>query len=210
MPRALALTFDDGPWLGGTDRVIELLSEHAIQATFFVWGQQVLAHPELVRAALLTGHSIQPHCFSHSTSYRRMTSAEIRCDLEGVLALLLELGAPTPRLWRPPWGEWQPGVNDALAREHGLELTGWSIDSGDWDGHPAEAMHARVSSVLEQTPSSETPVLLLHDCPLERGQWRRRQHVDETIELVRMLLADRDLVLGPQTEAVPDGLEPRP
>jgi peptidoglycan/xylan/chitin deacetylase (PgdA/CDA1 family) len=204
----VALTFDDGPWPGGTDRIVEVLGAHGVRATFFVWGEQALAHPELVQEALDAGHSIEPHCWSHCTSYRHRPHETIREDIDRVLALLVELGAPTPRLWRPPWGEWLRGANDVLAGERGLELNGWTIDSGDWTGMGVPAMRDRVTAGLEESPGAITSVLLMHDGPREPGQWEKRQNVDGTVELVRLLLADEALVCGPQVEAVSESLAP--
>ena len=204
----LALTFDDGPWPGGTDKILKLLDEHNVRATFFVCGEQVNTHPNLVRDAVAAGHSVQPHCWSHATSYHDLSTDLIRDDIDRLLALLDELGVATPSLWRPPWGAWRPGANDVLAQERGLRLTGWTIDSSDWSGVAATKMYDHVRMKLEQTFPSPTPALLMHDCPLERGQWAKRRTVDETIQLVRHLVADRVLELGPQLDAVPDCLDP--
>jgi peptidoglycan/xylan/chitin deacetylase (PgdA/CDA1 family) len=181
-----------------------------VQATFFVWGEQAEAHPGLVRAALDAGHSVQPHCWSHRVSHPQMTPNEIRDDIDRVLWLLGQLGAPAPRLWRPPWGEWLPDATDLLAVDRGLDLNGWTIDSGDWIGTAASAMYAAVCTAVHRAPGAPASVLLMHDGPRESGQWARRKNVDETVELVRLLCADRSLSVGPQREAVPDGLNPPP
>src|SRR5215831_4528550 len=65
-PRAVALTFDDGPDVQFTSRVLEILAEKHVPATFFVVGQRVTSHPELVRRAHQMGHVIGNHTTTHS------------------------------------------------------------------------------------------------------------------------------------------------
>src|SRR4051794_28115543 len=62
---SVALTFDDGPHPGTTDRVLDILSELKVQATFFCVGRNAKSHPQLVRRALTEGHGIGSHSYSH-------------------------------------------------------------------------------------------------------------------------------------------------
>jgi peptidoglycan/xylan/chitin deacetylase (PgdA/CDA1 family) len=187
---------------------LALLDARGVKATFFVWGEQAAAHNQLMQAALRSGHQIQPHCWSHETSYHHMTREEIGADIDRVLALLAEAGVEAPTLWRPPWGEWRPGDNDILAQERGLKLNGWTIDSSDWSGKSAASMYQHVTEALAGSGTARAHVLLMHDGPCERGQWKMRQNVDETVELLRMLLDNENLSLGPQADPVPDSLNP--
>lgn len=64
-PKELVLTFDDGPWPTTTPVVLKALKEQCVQATFFVLGRNVAAHPELARRERAEGHSVGHHTFSH-------------------------------------------------------------------------------------------------------------------------------------------------
>lgn len=198
---AVTLTFDDGPWPGGTDRLIDLLAQHGAHATFFIWGEAATQHPELVRALVAAGHSVQPHCWRH-VRQDEISPEEVESDLDAVLALLRELDVPEPSFWRPPYGVCR-NTSAQLAQDRGLELAGWHIDPEDYFGTSATAMFDVVSAgVLD--PEGTGSVILMHDNPTEALQWARRQNVDATIELVRMLLAQFEC--GPLDAAVPEHL----
>ena len=62
----IALTFDDGPTPGSTDRVMEILTKTGVKASFFVIGGNVRRHPELLRRIHEQGHLIANHTFDHS------------------------------------------------------------------------------------------------------------------------------------------------
>jgi peptidoglycan-N-acetylglucosamine deacetylase len=63
--KELVLTFDDGPWPGTTNRVLDALKQECVRATFFLLGRNVAAHPALARRELAEGHSIGHHTYSH-------------------------------------------------------------------------------------------------------------------------------------------------
>ena len=60
------LTFDDGPTLKATGKVLDILKEEEIKATFFVIGKYVKKHPELVKRAYTEGHYIANHGYNHN------------------------------------------------------------------------------------------------------------------------------------------------
>ena len=64
-PRTMALTFDDGPDPEWTPRILRVLREHKVRATFFVVGSQVARHPDLVRQMVAEGHEVGVHSFTH-------------------------------------------------------------------------------------------------------------------------------------------------
>lgn len=62
------LTFDDGPTLKATGKILDILKEEDIKASFFVIGKYVAKHPELVKRAYDEGHFIANHGYSHNNS----------------------------------------------------------------------------------------------------------------------------------------------
>lgn len=62
------LTFDDGPTLKATNRILDILAKSDVKATFFVVGKHVKEHPEIVRRAYDEGHYIANHGYNHSNS----------------------------------------------------------------------------------------------------------------------------------------------
>jgi peptidoglycan/xylan/chitin deacetylase (PgdA/CDA1 family) len=61
----IILTFDDGPVPGVTNKILDILSEHNIKATFFVIGKNAQAHPELMKRIVNEGHIVGNHSMSH-------------------------------------------------------------------------------------------------------------------------------------------------
>ena len=62
------LTFDDGPTLKSTPKILDILSQENIKATFFVVGKHVKEHPELVKRAYDEGHYIANHGYTHNNN----------------------------------------------------------------------------------------------------------------------------------------------
>src|SRR6185437_4519199 len=65
-PPRVALTFDDGPTAGSTDRILDLLGEMNVKAGFFVIGRNVEGEPELLRRIDAEGHLVGNHTYDHS------------------------------------------------------------------------------------------------------------------------------------------------
>ena len=179
----LALTFDDGPDPRWTPAVLEALAAARARATFFVLGERVRAHPELVVRALAEGHAVEVHGDAH-LNHPAAGEAAVRADLEASLAALAGVGI-APRRWRVPWGRLAP-FTPALAAEAGLALTGWTLDSHDWRGDAAPAMLAACARGL--APGA---VVLAHDAV---GPGARRTGCAETVALVGPLVAAAERV----------------
>lgn len=62
------LTFDDGPTSKSTPKILKILSEENVKATFFVIGKHVNQNPELVKQAYNDGHYIANHGYSHNNN----------------------------------------------------------------------------------------------------------------------------------------------
>lgn len=72
------LTFDDGPTLKATGKILDILKEENVKVTFFVVGKHVKEHPELVKRAYEEGHYIANHGYSHNNRilYKNMENFE--------------------------------------------------------------------------------------------------------------------------------------
>lgn len=123
-----AITFDDGPG-PHTERLLHILRQHGVQATFFVVGSQVKRRPELVRQMLAEGHEVANHTYAHTT-LRHMPLEQQQEAIGGVQELLQRLGAES-RFVRPPFGRYDSATRKA-AKELGVQIVLWSVDSHDW------------------------------------------------------------------------------
>ena len=153
----VALSFDDGPEMTFTPRLLDILAREKVKATFFVVGKRLAYSPGLVKRAFDEGHEIGNHTFDH----RRLTDlpdseavAEIEMTDEAVMA---ETGR-RPDLIRPPWGLIDTRVEAAL-RKAGLwrKIALWDLDSLDWLDDDARMTTLLASGV----PAGS--VVMMHD-----------------------------------------------
>ncbi len=62
------LTFDDGPTKSATPKILDILKEEDVKASFFVIGKYVKNHPDIVKRAYNEGHYIANHGYNHNNS----------------------------------------------------------------------------------------------------------------------------------------------
>ncbi len=176
--RLVGLTFDDGPDPVWTPRILAALAAARVEATFFVMTRRAAAHRSVIAAILDGGHEIGLHCARH-LRHPQTPRAVIERDTAAALETLAGLGV-RPARWRVPWGACA-GWTGALARTHGLALTGWSADTHDWRGDPAPTMLRAIEPDLVSGA-----VVLMHD---GLGPGARRDDARETVRLVAPLAA---------------------
>jgi peptidoglycan/xylan/chitin deacetylase (PgdA/CDA1 family) len=183
----LALTFDDGPDPRGTPAVLDALSQVHTTATFFVLGEQVAQHPDLLERVLKAGHDVEVHGYQH-LRHPLTSRDEVEQDLDRVLETLAEHGVK-PSRWRIPWGHLAE-FSDELARARALRIVGWTTDTHDWRGDDPRTM-------LDGLELTRGGIVLAHDGV---GSGARRTNARATAELVPELAR----------RAREQGLEPGP
>jgi peptidoglycan/xylan/chitin deacetylase (PgdA/CDA1 family) len=153
--RSVALTFDDGPAPPFTERILDILAEHKISATFFLCGKNVERHPELARRIVREGHTIGNHTHSHPFLFarsRRLIAGEIDRAQEAIERVT----GIRPTLFRPPYGVRWFGLMPVL-RQRGLKMVMWSVMGFDWK-YQTQAIIRAATRRLH--PGA---VILLHD-----------------------------------------------
>jgi peptidoglycan/xylan/chitin deacetylase (PgdA/CDA1 family) len=155
-PGTVALTFDDGPDERFTPQVLDLLAERGAQATFFVVGRSVEAHPELVRRIVADGHSLGSHTWSHPELLGLPFARLLRECRRGRRAVEQAAGRPVPA-YRPPKGHWD-ARGAAAASALRLRPWVWTQDPRDWE---AGASAEGILAALETLGAGD--VILLHD-----------------------------------------------
>jgi peptidoglycan/xylan/chitin deacetylase (PgdA/CDA1 family) len=156
--REVALTFDDGPHPETTRRVLEILRERGVVATFFVLGEKARAHPEVVREIVADGHGLGLHGHTHDRLYSLRTRARVQADLARAEAAVHAACGLHCTLVRPPVGFVSYAV--ALAADRlGLAIVGFTARTRDGSPRAApEAVLARATAALESGA-----ILVLHD-----------------------------------------------
>ncbi|GAA3764504.1 polysaccharide deacetylase family protein [Salinactinospora qingdaonensis] len=148
----VALTFDDGPG-PHTQRLLDHLAEHSVDATFYVLGQLVDGNGETLRRAVREGHEIGNHSWQHD-DLTTLSPEQVRNDLERTSAAIERaVGAP-PRTMRPPYGAYDATSSANTA----LPMIIWDVDTRDWQTRStAETVEIATS---QTSPGS---VVLMHD-----------------------------------------------
>ncbi len=127
--KRVVLSFDDGPELGQTEYILEILKKHEIQGAFFLIGEKAKVHPALVRKILESGHhTVGNHSWSHPNFH------EISLDQQANEVQKFEeapANGPVKLLFRYPYGNSSCETN-ALLHSRGYRIVGWHVDSCDW------------------------------------------------------------------------------
>lgn len=150
------LTFDDGPHPEHTPRLLALLKQHAVRATFFLQGERVVAHGAIVRDIVADGHVIANHSYSHPWFNRSPLRVQIE-EITRTERVLTAHDGKRSHLFRPPHG--RAGMLTVLLcalRRQPIVL--WNQDSHDYRLSSDEVL-ARVRS-MRIVPGD---VLLFHD-----------------------------------------------
>jgi peptidoglycan/xylan/chitin deacetylase (PgdA/CDA1 family) len=156
-PARVALTFDDGPHPKNTEALVNLLSERAIPATFFLLGEHMSRRPEIVRFIHNAGHEIANHGWSHS-SFAALDEKQILHELGRTNEAIRTQSSQECTIYRPPYGAITRIQRELIERKLGLRLVLWNVDSLDWQKPTVDKLIARTTNFAFMRA-----VLLFHD-----------------------------------------------
>lgn len=152
----VAITYDDGPVPGSTERLLDILKRKGVHATFFVVGRNANANPQVLRRIRDEGHTIGNHSYSHPDLARQSDGA-IAAQLDDTDAALQKQAGLDPHWLRPPYGSHNPRVASA-AGARGMALAVWDVDTADWQHrNPATTCKRAVDGAREGS------IILMHD-----------------------------------------------
>lgn len=153
----VSITFDDGPNLEFTPKVLDLLKKHDAKATFFLIGKYAEQHPELVKRIINEGHTIGNHTYSHSKSFGFFPTNKVITELNKADETLKSILNKKTVLFRPPFGVTNPNIKRAIEKT-GHHSIGWSKRSIDTTNISEEKIFNRITSNLKKGD-----IILLHD-----------------------------------------------
>jgi peptidoglycan/xylan/chitin deacetylase (PgdA/CDA1 family) len=122
----VALTFDDGPHPVTTRRVLAILARGGVRATFFVIGEKVERHPDVVREIAGAGHGLAMHGYRHDRLYSLKPPNAVRDDIVKTRDAIERAAGVRPRWFRPPIGHLSPRTA-AGAERAGVQVVAWSV-----------------------------------------------------------------------------------
>ncbi|HRN87150.1 glycosyltransferase [Hyphomicrobium sp.] len=170
--KLLALTFDDGPSSNYTPRILKILRDKGVKATFFVVGANAALESSILRDIYNDGHDIGNHTFTHP-NLSSIGTTQLDLELNATQRVLeAKLGIGT-RLFRPPFNkDAEPSTRDEArtlisAAALGYISIGLQIDPLDWERPGTQKI---VERTIEYAETQSGNIILLHDAGGDREQ----------------------------------------
>ncbi|MFI5384961.1 MAG: polysaccharide deacetylase family protein [Fimbriimonadales bacterium] len=205
-PKTIALTFDDGPHGDLTLKLLGLLRQLNVKATFFVVGKMVDKAPWLVREEFALGHEIGNHTYDHP-NLDKLTGAQVAQEYRACGDAIQRATGIRPKFCRPPGGRFDTEVLRAASNE-GMWTVLWTDDPGDFARPDPKVLVERLDRQMKNGG-----ILLLHD-----GIPQTLQVLPEVVAELRKrgyrfvtcseLLAQRSRAAAAYAHRLPSGAQP--
>ena len=198
-PHKVYLTFDDGP-SKQTDKILDILDEYGVKATFFVVGRDGEEAKERLKKIYERGHTIGMHSYSHDYTDIYESVEAFRADFLKSKEFIFDAIGVESSFYRFPGGssntlsELNMSVFVDFLQEQGVEYYDWNISSGDGGGNlmPAEMI---LENCVKYISRYETSIILMHDSA------NKTTTVEALPQLLEQILAMEDTVILPITES---------
>lgn len=150
------LTFDDGPNPATTPYLLELFEDEGVKATFFVIGNQVEKHEDLLLEISKRGHAIGNHTYSH-IFLPMLSQKAMEKEILTTNNRIKDVTGDAPKLFRPPFGIVDKKAH-ALVSQQGMKTVYWSAFSEDW-------RHIGERSVVTRLTKYANPgaIMIMHE-----------------------------------------------
>lgn len=150
--KTVALTFDDGP-SGYTNKILELLKQYNYNATFFVIGNKINQHEDIISNINEYNNEIGNHTYSHlwATHYSNeyVLNDILKCD-EAIYKIIKK----KTKLFRPCYG----AINNSLKHNINKEIIMWTLDSSDWKIKNKSKISEKILNNIK-----DLDIILMHD-----------------------------------------------
>lgn len=201
--KEVVLTFDDGPWLETTPKVLQALADHCTKATFFPIGKHATYYPEILKQVAEAGHTIGSHTWSHQDlSKKGMTVDAAKAEIEkGLSAVRLGAGYPVAPFFRFPALRHPPEVVTYLG-ERNIAIFSTDMDSFDFTARKPDQVISKIMTKLDKTGKG---IVLMHDFQkntAEAVSELLRQLKDKGYKIVHMKARDSVKTIPEYDEAL--------
>lgn len=151
--KSVAFTFDDGPTINKTNKIISYLKDNLSHATFFVVGDKSENNFDLLLNIKSSGNEIGSHTYSHK-NIKKMSTKELIDDFNNMNNIYYELFHSSLKYLRPPYGSYQKSQLELLD----VSFILWSMDTLDWKKRNTNYI---VNYVLDNIKDGD--IILFHD-----------------------------------------------
>lgn len=154
--KPVALTFDDGPH-ENTLKVLDILKERNIKATFFVIGREVDGREAVLKRMVDEGHLVGNHTHTHEGAFYWRSANAMQADILHCNQKIEAATGMVPRIFRPPFGVTNPGLAKALGALD-MRSVGWTLRSFDTTAKDPDTLLKKIL-----TDVRVNHIILLHD-----------------------------------------------
>ena len=152
------LTFDSGYEDGYTEKILDVLKDKNVKASFFITGHYLNTAPDLVKRMIEEGHIVGNHTVNHKCM-PNLSDEEIKNEIMNLHNAVFEKFGYEMKYFRPPKGEFSQRVVK-LAKDLGYTTVMWSSAYDDWDKEKQNREEYGKKKIIENIHNG--CVLLLH------------------------------------------------
>ena len=181
--RVVALTYDDGPNPPYTDRLLDVLAKHNVKATFFMIGNRIEKHPEIVHRVIAEEHQIGNHTYSHPL-LGFLPPFYVQRQIERTDDLLQRHGIAKDSVFRSPLLTRFLPVAYVLAKQDRIHIS-CNVWSWDWTTQNPDKI---TQTVLRKTKPGS--IIVLHDGKAENKNANRSGTIEATDQIITALKRD--------------------
>lgn len=164
------LTFDDGPCINNTRKILDILKENDVKATFFIVGIKGEENPRILKELSDNGMSIGVHTYSHEYNKIYKNTDSYLEDYDTCQNVIRKITGREPISYvRMPGGSDNLLANKnnlskikKILNEKGLKYVDWNVSSGDAEGREVPVEKVR-GNVITQCKDKKLAVVLMHD-----------------------------------------------
>lgn len=192
------LTFDDGP-SSNTERILDILAQYDVKATFFVVGKEEEKYQELYKRIVAEGHTLGMHSYSHKYDEIYQSVDSYAQDLSRLQEFLYETTGVWCRYCRFPGGSSNTvsrvDMYDLITYldEQDITYFDWNIASGD-ASNSYISKETIISNCMTNLPQYQESIILMHDAS------NKNTTVEALPALIEQIQAMDNTVIVPITE----------
>lgn len=161
--KTVYLTFDDGPSDRVTPKILDILKEENVKATFFIVGSQAETRKYILKREAEEGHKIGVHSYSHRYKEIYSSCESLLADIDKCNEVIKSATGKYSDVYRFPGGSFKlSGKFISAVTERGLRYVDWNASTRDAeipDAEPEQLLNAAIATASD----ADNVVLLAHD-----------------------------------------------
>ena len=160
--KTIYLTFDDGPSDRITPKILDVLDDEGVKATFFIIGRQAETRKGIIEREHLSGHTVAVHSYTHDYSNIYRSAESLIADIDRCNDVIAKITDARADIYRFPGGSFglKREFIDAVTK-HGMRYVDWNASTRDAES-ACDSENLFLSAVATSTDSDRI-ILLSHD-----------------------------------------------